>query len=328
MSLAVITGAIILLIALAFVYRRFGAWRAGARLAIDGRGHVYGILGQASESADGRGRSDSVFSGDMDSTTGAAFLGVVVDGMGEDKAAERARSLVLHAFLQALRGNADDAGWPGPAGTRLNSALEAAHRAVREAAAEEGLDELGASVAAVMIHREGMHWVSTGNSRICLYRDGLVHQVTLDHTFGALLARGVMQGQLAAAEAAAKQERDALTSYVGAADPLDLDSSRRPLPLRDGDRVILCTHGLHAWLTPHDMADAVRSAGDDASAILVERALAAAPGSATTVAAVDFLFAPAAGAERPVRRPPGSSGSRTTVRVVRTSAETEEVRAL
>lgn len=310
----------VVLLAVVLVTRARADRRAGATPMVAARVSGYDHLGRGGQSAAGGGSPDtSIHSGETDLPDGPAFVGVVVDGIGESAAGERIRSVAMEAFLSGLEGGA------GGLETRLRSALDAAHSSVRQAAEEAGL-EAGASLSAAVIGRDGLHWISIGNTRIYLCRDGVLHQVTCDQTFGAILAQGVMREQLSPEEAAAKQEREAVTSYVGGADPLRFDASRRPLPLSGGDRVIVCTHGLHGRLGCGDIVEILQSSEGGCSEALVARALRASSANPPAIGAVDFLFDPREAAlPSPAveRRRPESS----TVRMEEATGETARARA-
>lgn len=324
MTFALLTAAGILLLA-AWLAHRGVARHPNSRVpAVDPRAHDYEGLGSAGQAAAGDPTVSGLFCGDAHAADGVAFLGVMVDGIGDAAESERTRALVLQAFLVRFDETSDD----DPARSipsRLSSALDAAHEALRALPETDGsAPASGASLAAAVIDTEGLHWVSIGSTRICLQRDDVLHQVTSEQTFGALLARSVMRGQLSPADAAAKQERGALTSYVGGPDPAEVDASRRALPLLPGDRVILSTAGLHERLALDAMEAVVRSSPSACSPALVDAAGRAAPlagqgGHAgqqppAAIAAIDFSFSPRGGVA-PATPPQRAPGSHTTVRV-------------
>ena len=80
-----------------------------------------------------------------------------------------------------------------------------------------------------------------GDSRVYLARDGAVRQVTEDHT---LLNMQVKQGLVSAEKARGRKSQ--ITRAVGLKDFVDVDIT--PLPLQVGDRILLCSDGLHEYL--------------------------------------------------------------------------------
>lgn len=330
MTIALLTAAGLLLLAAWLARGGITRHHAARGPASASRPHEYEGLGSAGQAAAGDPTVPGLFCGDAHTANGPAFLGVIVDGTGDGAEAERTRALVLQAFLVRFDETSGD-GRARSIPSRLRSALDAAHETLREGAGTDGVAtapgvarSFGASVAAAVIAPEGLHWVSIGSTRVYLHRDDVLHQVSTEQTFGALLARSVMRGQLSHADAAAKQERGALTSYVGGPDPFEVDASRRPLPLLPGDRVILCTAGLHGGLSPDAMEDVIRSSAGTCSTALVDAARQEPP---AIVAALDFAFSPRDGAAPAASTQERAPGSHTTVRVEQGVEAGERVRA-
>lgn len=79
-----------------------------------------------------------------------------------------------------------------------------------------------------------------GDSRAYLYRDGALTQLTRDHT---LVQSLVDAHQVQAEDAGNLRVRNVVTRYMGMKPPANADAAGHELS--DGDRILLCTDGLH-----------------------------------------------------------------------------------
>lgn len=79
-----------------------------------------------------------------------------------------------------------------------------------------------------------------GDSRAYLYREGQLTQLTRDHT---LVQSLVDANQVQAEDAGNLRVRNVVTRYMGMKPPARADSGARDLS--DGDRILLCSDGLH-----------------------------------------------------------------------------------
>jgi serine/threonine protein phosphatase PrpC len=198
-------------------------------------------------------------------------LALVADGMGGLAHGGAAGMLAVRAFLERYQAKRSDE----PIPRALDAALDCANLAVVDLARTAGeLGNVGATLAAAVVHEGRLYWVSVGDSRVYLYRGGRIAQVTHDHVYAADLDAQVAAGQLTAAAAQADHEREALTSHLGKPSLPRVDRSERALPLVEGDRVLLCTDGLYRALAVDEMAAPLAGGAQRACETLVARTLA------------------------------------------------------
>jgi len=208
-------------------------------------------------------------------------LFLVADGMGGHNAGEVASTLAVDAIkgFLVLSQEGEDFTWPyglNPslsfAGNRLMTAIKLANRRVFKAG--ESRDEytgLGTTVAAAIVIGRQLTFSGVGDSRIYLWSDGRLEQLTEDDTWAATVLASETGGDKAAISA--HPMRHVLTNVLGAREPLEMEVSERNLSA--GDVLLLCSDGLHNALDDAAL-DAVL--GTDASANemaedLVQRAL-------------------------------------------------------
>lgn len=160
---------------------------------------------------------------------------VVADGMGGYEAGDQASAAVVDAF----RGVAD--GLESLTLDLLRDALELADAGVAEVA--DGTRRgAGSTVAgaAIIEHAGAAHWLifNVGDSRVYRHAGGALQQVTVDHSLGQELFEA---GRITAAELAVFPDRNVITRAIGA---VDAEADSWLLPVRNGERLLVCSDGL------------------------------------------------------------------------------------
>ena len=104
-------------------------------------------------------------------------------------------------------------------------------------------------VALAVVERQdgtnGLTAAHIGDSRLYVYRDGVLKQVTVDHS---LVQELVDDGQISEAQAAVHPQRHVLTRALGVEPAIEVDIIE--LAPRHGDRYLLCSDGL-----PREVSD-------------------------------------------------------------------------
>jgi protein phosphatase len=143
-----------------------------------------------------------------------------------------------------------------PIAAALKRWLDQANTAILARAEQDHeVDNVGTTLAAVVIHHQHLHWIAVGDSRLYLYRAGQVMPLTEDHTYGRELDRQVAAGRIQAIDAATHPGREALTSFLGLAQLDAMECNLQPVPLQAGDRILLCSDGLYRGLSATEIAE-------------------------------------------------------------------------
>jgi serine/threonine protein phosphatase PrpC len=172
-------------------------------------------------------------------------LYAVADGMGGHAAGEVASATAITALAAAFE--ATDQHTAGS----LESAAKAANRAVWEQArTNRAMFGMGTTlVALAVVERQdgtnGLTAAHIGDSRLYVYRDGALRQLTVDHS---LVQELVDDGQISEAQAAVHPQRHVLTRALGVEPTIEVDII--DLSPRHGDRYLLCSDGL-----PREVSD-------------------------------------------------------------------------
>jgi protein phosphatase len=225
-----------------------------------------------------------VRSNNQDSAYAGPHLLVVADGMGGHAGGDVASSVAI-AALAPLDGESHG---PDDALDELERALEEAREEIiaRSEATPE-LAGMGTTVTAILRAGNKLAMVHLGDSRGYLLRDGVLTQVTTDHTFVQHL---VNTGKITPEEAEHHPQRSVVMRVLGDFD-IDIAPDLSVREARAGDRWLLCSDGLSGFVsgetiarTLHEIADV-----DTCAERLVQLALRAGGGDNVTVVVADVL---------------------------------------
>lgn len=204
----------------------------------------------------------------------ALSLWLVADGMGGHASGQLASTIARNKTLEAFSERpADDS-------------ILAAHRAIKEQASEQ-LEHKGMGSTIVAAHVDDrtlhVHWV--GDSRLYLFRQGVLKQVSVDHSFIELLKEKV---EMTEEEIRNHPQKNLVTQTLGHEDPTP---SLRTVPLRKGDRLLLCSDGLTDYVADADI-EATLKKGDDLDEVthqLIDQALSVGGKDNVSVIVLDYL---------------------------------------
>ena len=190
-------------------------------------------------------------------------LFMVADGMGGHAAGEIASKMaveVIEAFINDTRDADVNTTWPFPydtgltlEGNRLKAAFRLANR--RLASAMEGNDTLrgmATTAAAVLLAKGSPVVAHVGDSRVYLWRDGLLHQITQDHSW---VSEQVRAGILTETDARRHPWRNVVTRALAGGDDPQVDVAE--IDVKVGDRLLLCSDGLSGVVPPERLEELV-----------------------------------------------------------------------
>ena len=174
----------------------------------------------------------------QDAVMANGSLFVVADGMGGHQGGEEASRIAVGSF--GLVGSIQTV-------TELEEAVQKANELIREkGSVEPELSGMGTTVVAIGVlpatSTDGvLHLAAAnvGDSRLYLFEDGELKQVSFDHSLVGELERA---GQITAEEATRHPQRNVVTRALGADDEVDVDTWE--IPARHGQRYLLCSDGL------------------------------------------------------------------------------------
>ena len=127
----------------------------------------------------------------------------------------------------------------------------------------------GTTLVAVHLLEDRLHWLSVGDSAIYLARDGGVFQLNREHTcLNQLYLQELEQPVIDKARAEQDEDARRLTSFVGIDRLAEVDLNLRPLTLKRGDALLVCSDGISGVLTPPELLEAMTLAPKEGAELL------------------------------------------------------------
>jgi protein phosphatase len=234
-------------------------------------------------------------SNNQDSGYAGHYLFVVADGMGGHAGGDVASAIAVKRIAETDRQYAS----PNDAEFALQSALLAANSLLAETVFEHGeLTGMGTTVSGILRVGDHIALAHIGDSRIYLYRDEVLQQITADHTF---VQRLVDSGRITPEEAAVHPRRSVLMRVLGDVDASpEIDTT--VIRTHPGDRWLLCSDGLSSYVA-EEKIQAVLGAmpgTQDAAERLIKESLDQGAPDNVTVVLVDIDESGESGHQPPI----------------------------
>jgi protein phosphatase len=221
-------------------------------------------------------------------------LCVVADGMGGHNAGEVASNMAVETIVKCIRTSTIHAAWPfgfdssiSAAGNLLGTAVHVANKQIFDAAtANQAYLGMGTTVVATIVRDGVLSIAHAGDSRLYLYDDGILTQLTEDDSWlAAVLAQDPKTDlQLL------KQHpmRHALTTVVGSRPQMVVHLQEKTL--KGGERLVLTTDGVHGVIEQNQLVRMVESHDDPEmlARSLIDVALASGSRDNCTVVVGDY----------------------------------------
>ncbi|MGR8009471.1 PP2C family protein-serine/threonine phosphatase [Streptomyces hypolithicus] len=188
--------------------------------------------------------------GNEDSGYAGPRLLAIADGMGGQAAGEVASSEVISTLVTL-----DDDVPGSDILTSLGTAVQRANDQLRMMVEEDPqLEGMGTTLTALLWTGRRLGLVHVGDSRAYLLRDGVLTQITQDHTW---VQRLVDEGRITEEEATTHPQRSLLMRALGSGDHVEPDLSIREV--RAGDRYLICSDGLSGVVSHQTMEETLAS---------------------------------------------------------------------
>jgi protein phosphatase len=187
-----------------------------------------------------------------DSFVVAPPLFAVADGMGGAQAGEVASKLAAAALEDTD---------PGTAGgvERVVELIQEANRRVYERSnADPAASGMGTTITAALVEGTSVAFGHVGDSRAYLVRDGVMEQLTEDHS---LVNELMKSGKLSPEEAETHPQRSVITRALGT-DP-DVDVDTFVVEARENDLFLICSDGLTTMVGDEEILELLEKHHDD-----------------------------------------------------------------
>ena len=182
-------------------------------------------------------------------------LAILADGIGGNNAGQLASKVAVDATYENWVNTAANMGGTGSgfsgsiSGDLLMVAVSIANHQIHDLAkAEADLDGMGSTIIACHFGDDGIHVVHLGDSRLYQLRDGVLTQLTVDHTFAQ---RSYELGEIKESEINTYPGGNFLLKSLGA--DLAIEPDVLEIQPQQGDVYLLCSDGLSDMLEPDEM---------------------------------------------------------------------------
>lgn len=206
-------------------------------------------------------------------------LWALADGMGGDQSSGIGAAAIVRAM-----GQLDSFESAFNARRAVRAALAKVHLQLQARALEERLENVGASVIALLARDDSYACLWAGTSRGYVFRSDKLARLSRDHTRAEEL---VEAGQITREQAAQQPELQQATRAIGASARLDIEATNGDL--RAGDRFLLCSDGLGVVAEPDIALALALFSSQQAVSRLVAAALEAGAPDNVSVIIVDVM---------------------------------------
>ncbi|MCH4166759.1 MAG: Stp1/IreP family PP2C-type Ser/Thr phosphatase [Megasphaera sp.] len=171
----------------------------------------------------------------------------VADGMGGYVGGEIASKTAVEAIAYYFKN------FTFAAPVQLEKAIQYANSCIlSKTMIDPSLKGMGTTVSMVTLARHYAFWGHVGDSRIYLFRQGQLQQISVDHTIVQVL---VAKGKITEDEVNEHPQRHVLTRAVGVDDSVLVDSGGFEVQAKD--RILICSDGLTSLLSKEELSQAI-----------------------------------------------------------------------
>lgn len=173
------------------------------------------------------------------------YMYAVFDGLGGEACGEQA-SLIAALGLKAMEDRcvAED----------IETYISAAHKAIIKESMHRGVRNMGTTVAALMVCDNRATVFNVGDSRVYLFRNGRLTQLSKDHSVvQSLIDNGLLNEE----DRSPGRYDGELTQYVGMISEDDVEPSayKKTITIKPGDLFLLCSDGLTGEISEGHLCD-------------------------------------------------------------------------
>jgi serine/threonine protein phosphatase PrpC len=213
----------------------------------------------------------------FDSVLGTCVL--VADGLGGQKAGERAAELVVELLPRYMSRASPEA---GAADVIRDAAAQTNRDIYRESQSSPDVQGMGSTMVLALISPDELTIAHCGDSRAYLYSRGKLTLLTNDHTLGREM---VASKVLTKKQAQKHPKAGLLTRCMGVHEEVEVEVQSLPR-LSPADSILLCSDGLSRHTTEQEIAEILaRHSTEAAASALVALGLAHSTDNVTVVLA-------------------------------------------
>jgi protein phosphatase len=177
---------------------------------------------------------------------------IVADGMGGHQGGEVASRLAVEVIQQTCSEDAILS-----FGESLGRAFAAANQVILQRAGEcPSLHGMGSTATALLLSGQDAWFAHIGDSRLYRMREDALTQLSEDHS---LVSEMVKAGLMTPEQASKHPSRNIITRALGSDVEAIPQLTGQPVPVKAGDRFLLCSDGLHDLVSDAELGAALRA---------------------------------------------------------------------
>jgi PPM family protein phosphatase len=180
-----------------------------------------------------------------------AVMIAVADGLGNEPAGSAAAEIVRQSLcgIESIPENREK--------TELERIARQIDRTVHsEGQCRPNAEGMGSTLLAVLLRRGNAYWVHVGDSRLYLFRNGTLQQITEDQTLARFL---VAENEITPEQSQIHYSQCVMDQCVGCG---YVEPETGNLQVFDHDWIILSTDGLHKLIAPDDITSILNTPAD------------------------------------------------------------------
>lgn len=210
-------------------------------------------------------QQDSYGVSDLNAYATNGILAIVADGMGGLANGKAVSSNLVHGMLNYFRQTSGQENVPDMMLDMLTQSNDQINRML------QGADRSGSTLVSAIVRGGYLHFLTVGDSRIYLYRHGVLLQLNREHIYQEELALKAVNHIVPLAQVTGDRQAHALTSYLGIGRLTHLDRNYEGIKLEPGDKLLLASDGVFGTLSQEEMEEALRNGIGDATDIIGEK---------------------------------------------------------
>lgn len=174
------------------------------------------------------------------------IMAVLADGMGGYTNGKVSSSIAVNTFIEEFSNSYSIY----PIEDFFRNVSRVSNRAILD---KSKGSRSGTTLVSVIITDEMLYWASIGDSAIALFRNGEVMNLNKKHIFESELEQQYISGKISEEQMLNNPMKKRITSYLGAEVLKDIEICEKPIKLKRGDKVILCSDGVYNSITEIEM---------------------------------------------------------------------------
>lgn len=180
------------------------------------------------------------------------LLAIMADGMGGMQNGKQ----VSEAAAQAMVAEFNAMDREGDLAAQLKEAVVRTNDRLYERFGGSG----GTTMVACLIFREQLYFACVGDSFLYLKRNGGLFRLNREQNYQhQLYMDEIRDGNMDPTSANADPNGSRLSQFVGMDELEDVDYLRRPLPLQNGDMLLLCSDGVGGVVKPSQLLECMQA---------------------------------------------------------------------